>query len=381
MVQPVSSSSPRPDARRHVHRVRVGVPRQTSYSSVSQRKSGASCTARHVAGEGLRQVVVRVDQAGQHDLAARVDAAVGRDVRGRGAGAHRGDPVVLDQHVAVRQARRASSIGTTQPRVVDQRRSTSVAPARRPLLQEGAHAFLGVVRGQQLARGRGARSAPRASAERPARALPDGPARERQRGAALARSASTQPLALALEVVRHAVHQADAQRLGRRLCGAPSSTISAAARPTSRGSSTAADRREAAEVDLGLAERRRAAWRARRRRAASSQPPPRQRPSTAASVTWGSASSRRNTAWNASSIAGARSRVWSATSTPGGEGAGSAERSTTTFRSRRPASGRSRSRRSASSVAMSRTLSGGRAERHAERAGPLLDLDAPLTGP
>ena len=49
----------------------------------------------HVAQRALIEVMVRVDEAGQHDHARRVDhGRVGADVR-----AHGGDPLVFDQHV------------------------------------------------------------------------------------------------------------------------------------------------------------------------------------------------------------------------------------------------------------------------------------------
>ena len=54
----------------------------------------------HVARERLREVVVGVDEPGQHDLAASVQAS--EDVHGgRLARAHRLDALVLDEHPAV----------------------------------------------------------------------------------------------------------------------------------------------------------------------------------------------------------------------------------------------------------------------------------------
>jgi hypothetical protein len=76
---------------------------------------------RDVAGEGLRKVVVGVDEPGQGDLAASVHEVLDLHVGGRGPRPHALDLVVLHQHVAVGDARPAIVHGDDHARVVDER--------------------------------------------------------------------------------------------------------------------------------------------------------------------------------------------------------------------------------------------------------------------
>ena len=119
------------------------------------------------------------------------------------------------------------------------------------------------------------------------------------------------------------------------------------------------ERRKAAEVDLRLAEAASSAATTRSQLAASSRPPPRQRPRTAAMVTAGSARSRASAPWKVASIGSTRSGVWSWTDTPAEKARSPAAATTTTWRSGSAARS-ARARSSASRVARSRMLSGGR---------------------
>ena len=111
------------DARRHVHRLRVRVPPHlVELDQPSEERR--LLHARHVAGERLRQVVVRVDEAGQDDLAAGVQAPV-HGVPGRLSRPHGGDVVVFDED---------PSAGQTPPRIVHGRDQTGI-------VDEEAHAF------------------------------------------------------------------------------------------------------------------------------------------------------------------------------------------------------------------------------------------------
>jgi hypothetical protein len=66
-------------------------------------------------------VVVRVDEPRQHHLAARVDAALGREPGRRRRRTDRDDAVVLDQHVAARVAAAGVVHRRDESRVVDER--------------------------------------------------------------------------------------------------------------------------------------------------------------------------------------------------------------------------------------------------------------------
>jgi len=77
--------------------------------------------ARDVAGQDLRQVVVGVDEAGQNHLSGRVDPSIDREPGRHGRRSHRQDAVVLDQHVAAREAALRVVHRHHQPRVVDER--------------------------------------------------------------------------------------------------------------------------------------------------------------------------------------------------------------------------------------------------------------------
>ena len=78
---------------------------------------------RDVARQRLRQVMVRVDEAGQHDLARGVDAAhgIGSGFAGRLTGPHGGHAVVLDQHPAAREAPARVVHGNDEPRGMEER--------------------------------------------------------------------------------------------------------------------------------------------------------------------------------------------------------------------------------------------------------------------
>ena len=111
------------DARRHLHRFRVrAAPHLVQLDEPSEERR--LLHARHVAGEGLRQVMVRVHEAGQDDLAARVEAPVhgsGRWV----SRPHGGDAVVFDED---------PSAGQAPPRIVHGGDQTGI-------VDEDAHAF------------------------------------------------------------------------------------------------------------------------------------------------------------------------------------------------------------------------------------------------
>jgi hypothetical protein len=100
------------DARRHLHRFRVvAAPDLVQLDQPAEERR--LLHARHVAGQGLREMMVRVDEAGQHDLAARVQAPVHRPGGALPMPTGR-DAVVLDQDPSAGQTRRASSMVATR---------------------------------------------------------------------------------------------------------------------------------------------------------------------------------------------------------------------------------------------------------------------------
>ena len=87
-----------------------------------------------VAGEGLRKVVVRVDEAGEDDLAPGVDRALGIEGRRGLAGACGRDRFAVDHHVPARVAAALVVHGHDQPRVADQGAHRAMLPrAARPV--------------------------------------------------------------------------------------------------------------------------------------------------------------------------------------------------------------------------------------------------------
>ena len=110
---------PEADPRRGGHRGRVEVaPDLVELDQPAEERR--LLHARDVARQHLGQVVVGVDEAGQDDLAARVDAAIDRDPGGNGRRSHGENAIVLDQHVAAREAAARVVHRRHQARVVDE---------------------------------------------------------------------------------------------------------------------------------------------------------------------------------------------------------------------------------------------------------------------
>ena len=119
VVQPVRSSSPSPT------RAAASMPAaiEASPHVVELRqpaKERRFLHPRHVAGEDLRQMVVRVHEAGQHHLAAGIDLSVDPVAEGHGARTHVVDPVVFDEDPTVFEAGVRVVHGHEETRAVDE---------------------------------------------------------------------------------------------------------------------------------------------------------------------------------------------------------------------------------------------------------------------